>query len=111
VVPPDGEPSAEFVARQETYKGFGDALAMAFEMVMTPLLFGLGGYALDRWLGTSPVFTLILSVLGIIGMSAKMWYGYEARMQAHDAAAPWAKSSGPAVTPHPSTTPQKRDRP
>ena len=99
MVPPDGESSPNFLARQQTYKGFGDALAMAFEMVMTPFLFGLGGWALDRWLGTSPVFTLILSVLAIVGMSAKMWYAYEARMQAHDAEGPWAKAGRPPGPP------------
>jgi len=93
VLPPDGEtPSPELLARQQTYRGFGDALAMAFEMVMTPLLFGLGGYGLDRWLGTSPVFTVVLSLLAIIGMSARMWYGYDARMRVHEAAGPWART-------------------
>lgn len=97
-VPPDGEPSAEFLARQQTYNGFGDALAMAFEMVVTPLLFGLGGYGLDRWLGTTPVFTLILSILGIVGMSAKMWYAYDARMREHEATGPWATVAPKATT-------------
>ncbi len=91
MVRPDGEKlSSELLARQQTYRGFGDALSMAFELVMTPLLFGLGGYGLDRWLGTSPLFTVVLSVLAIIGMSARMWYGYDARMRVHEAAGPWA---------------------
>ncbi|MGI9021944.1 MAG: AtpZ/AtpI family protein [Acidimicrobiales bacterium] len=95
-MPPAGEPSFGLLARQQTYSGFGDALAQAFEMVVTPLLFGVGGYFLDRWLGTSPLFTIILSLLGIVGMSAKMWYAYDARMRAHEATAPWA-TAPPAV--------------
>jgi len=106
LVPPEGEPSPELLARQQTYNGFGDALAMAFEMVVTPLLFGLGGYGLDRWLGTAPVFTLILGLLGIVGMSAKMWYSYDARMRVHEAAGPWARTSGD--TPEPVAGPSKR---
>lgn len=99
-----GRLSTELLARQETYRGFGDALAMAFEIAVTPLLFGLGGYFLDRWLGTSPLFTVVLSLLAIIGMSAKLWYGYEARMQVHDAAGPWAKT-----TPDTSVTAPERE--
>jgi len=107
LAPPGGEHlSPDLLARQQTYRGFGDALAMAFEMVMTPLLFGLGGYGLDRWLGTSPVFTVILSLLAIIGMSARMWYGYDARMRVHEAAGPWAKT--PSDT---TVTPPERERP
>jgi F0F1-type ATP synthase assembly protein I len=93
LAPPDGEASsAALLARQQTYRGFGDALAMAFELVMTPMLFGLGGYGLDRWLGTSPVFTIVLSLLGIIGISVRMYYDYDARMRVHDAAGPWART-------------------
>ncbi len=99
LVPPEGEPSPEFLARQQTYNGFGDALAMAFEMVVTPLVFGLGGYGLDRWLGTAPVFMVILGLVGIIGMSAKMWYSYDARMRLHEASGPWARTSVDATPP------------
>ncbi|MGI8776753.1 MAG: AtpZ/AtpI family protein [Acidimicrobiales bacterium] len=107
MAPPEGEHlSPLLMARQATYRGFGDALAMAFEMVMTPLLFGLGGYGLDRWLATSPVFTVVLSLLAIIGMSARMWYGYDARMRAHEAAGPWAKTSSDTAV-----TPAERERP
>ncbi len=114
----DGQPEdPELLARRLTYQGFGNALAMAFEMVMTPLLFGLGGYGLDRWLGMSPLFTLALSLLAIVGMSAKMWYAYEAKMQAHDAAGPWAptptpsataSASAPTVTPSAAEVPSER---
>ncbi len=108
MVPPAGEPSFGLLARQQTYSGFGDALAQAFEMVVTPLLFGVGGYFLDRWLGTSPLFTIILSLLGIVGMSAKMWYAYDARMRAHEATAPWAIV--PPSTASTGTAQPKRER-
>src|SRR5688500_6226655 len=48
--------------RRDLYTGFGDTLGRAFELVATPLVFGLMGYGLDRWLGTLPIFTLILSL-------------------------------------------------
>ena len=43
------------------------ALARGIELVVTPLLFGLGGWFLDRWLGTWPLFTLILFVVAVVG--------------------------------------------
>ncbi|MFV0377221.1 MAG: AtpZ/AtpI family protein [Mangrovibacterium sp.] len=40
--------------------------SLAFEMVATMGLGVLAGIGLDRWLQTSPVFTLILMVLGVV---------------------------------------------
>ena len=88
---------AELVARQETYSGFGNALAVAFELAMVPFLFGLGGWGLDRWLGTSPVFLIVLTLLAVVGLFARTWIEYEQRMQSHDAAAPWARRNPPAT--------------
>ncbi len=76
-----------------TYQGFGDALAMAFELVFTPLLFALGGWLLDRWLGTTPVLLIVLVVLAVVGMAVRTYYGYDARMKVHEAAGPWARRS------------------
>ena len=84
---------------QRLYNGFGNTLARAFELVVTPTLFGLIGYGIDRVLGTLPVFTVILAVFCVIGMSVKMYYGYIVAMEAHEAAGPWARK--PAATPAP----------
>jgi len=54
----------------------------------------VGGWFLDRWLGTRPILTIVLVVLCLVGMFARMWYAYEAQMQAHDAAAPWGRPAG-----------------
>ena len=43
-------------------KGFGDGLSAAFELVVTPAIFGFLGFLLDRLLGTVPLFTLVFSV-------------------------------------------------
>ena len=67
--------------RRETYRGFGDGLARAFEIAMTPVIFGAGGWALDRWLGTSPVFTVLLFVWALtvtVGMAIR---DYNAKMR------------------------------
>jgi F0F1-type ATP synthase assembly protein I len=76
--------------RRQTWTGFSDALARGIELVATPLLFALGGWYLDRWAGTRPLFTLVLFLLAVAGMSARMYYGYMAAMQEHDRAGAWA---------------------
>lgn len=84
--------------KRDLYNGFGDTLARAVEIVVTPMLFGLGGRLLDGWLGTGVVFTVLLAVLALAGTSIRMYYGYEVAMKAHEANAPWAKlpRQGPA---------------
>ena len=77
--------------RRQTWTGFSDALARGIELVVTPLLFGLGGWYLDRWAGTRPLFTLLLFLLAIAGISARMYYGYMATMEEHDRAGAWAR--------------------
>jgi F0F1-type ATP synthase assembly protein I len=47
-------------------------------------LFGVGGYFLDRWLGTSPVFTVILFVWALtvtVGMAVR---DYNAKMRVEE---------------------------
>ena len=68
-------------ARQDLNQGFGNALGLAVEMVGTPMIFGLLGWLLDRWLGTSPVFTLVLFLFGIVGMAVKTYYAYVEKMK------------------------------
>ena len=43
--------------------GAGDALAKAFEMIVTPAIFGFGGWLVDGRLGTFPLVTLVLVVV------------------------------------------------
>jgi hypothetical protein len=94
---------AALAARQQTYQGFGDTLAVSIELAVTPVIFGLIGYGLDRWLGIVPVLTIVLVVLCIAGLSVRMWFEYDARMKVHEAAGPWAraKASPPRVEDRP----------
>jgi F0F1-type ATP synthase assembly protein I len=79
--------------RRETNKGFGDGLQQAFELVMTPAIFGVLGYLLDRWLGTVPVFTLILS-FGVLGYEAwKLITAYGHQMAAVEEGKPWNRKA------------------
>lgn len=65
----------------------------SFELVVSPLLLALIGYGLDRWLGTTPVVTILFAVLGLAGACVKLYYGYRLEMDQHEAMAPWAKRS------------------
>jgi F0F1-type ATP synthase assembly protein I len=105
--------------RRQMNRGMGDALAKAFELMATPLLFGAAGWFLDRWLQTMPLFTLVLALLAVIGKLLAMWYRYVAKMEqleaelpsrapASVAAAPWsaafaspASGAGPVPAPPP----------
>ncbi|HMC52082.1 MAG TPA: AtpZ/AtpI family protein [Acidimicrobiales bacterium] len=79
--------------RRELYNGFGNALSQAFELVVTPLVFGFGGHLLDGALGTGPLFTVALAALCLVGMFLRYWYAYDARMRAHERAAPWGRGT------------------
>ena len=75
--------------RQELYNGFGDGLARAFELAITPAIFGFFGWLIDREFDTSPVFILVLSLLAVCGVGYMAWVRYEQDMQRHEADAVW----------------------
>ena len=71
-----------------------DSLGTAIEIAVVMALFGLGGWALDRWLGTVPVFLIVGVVLAAVGLFAKYKYRYEATMERLDA----ERRAGPGGT-------------
>lgn len=78
--------------RRETNKGFGDGLQQAFELVMTPAIFGVLGYVLDRWIGTVPLFT-VLFTLGVLGYEAwRLIVAYGAEMDSVEEGKPWNRT-------------------
>lgn len=68
-----------------TSSALGDGFTSSFELALTPAVLALAGLGLDRWLGTVPVFTITLAVLGLVGMVARLYYGYSNEMDAHAA--------------------------
>ena len=70
--------------KRELNTGFGDALARAVELVVTPGIFALLGWLLDRQLGTVPVFSFVFFFLVLGYVVWKMWMGYEADMKRHE---------------------------
>ena len=77
--------------RRQLTGGFGDALARAFELACTPVLFALLGHFLDGKLGTGSLLTVGLAVFAILGTLLKMWFRYVEDMKAHEAGAPWQR--------------------
>ncbi len=60
----------------------------SFELVLSAVMLGLGGYFLDGWVGTRPVFMILFTVLGFFGAAASVYYRYK-----HDIAALNAETS------------------
>lgn len=75
--------------QRDLYRGLDDAWTHAIELVLTPFVAGALGYLLDRAVGTVPLFTIVTVVMAVVASFVKMYLGYEAKMRAHDAKAPW----------------------
>ena len=74
----------------ELYRGFETGFSRGFEVALTPIILGALGYGLDRWIGIVPVLTILFVLIAVVGVFARMWYGYDATMREHEAQAPWA---------------------
>lgn len=63
--------------RRDLNNGFGETLAKAFELVLTPLIFGLLGRFVDNRLHTRPLFMLVfgLGTFGYVAWRAVRGYG------------------------------------
>ncbi len=48
----------------------------SFELVLSAVMLGLGGYFLDGWVGTRPVFMILFTVLGFFGAAVSVYYRY-----------------------------------
>lgn len=83
-------------ARQQTNRGFSDAMSHSFELALTPAVFGALGWLIDRVAGTSPLFTVVLAVFGVVGTVAKFWIDYDRRMKQLESEGIWNRQSAAA---------------
>jgi F0F1-type ATP synthase assembly protein I len=74
----------ELRQRQEMYQGFGNTLARAVELVVTPMLLAGLGYLLDRWLGLFPLLSIVFFVWAFAVTWWRQYHDYNARMQAEE---------------------------
>jgi hypothetical protein len=64
--------------------GSDDGLVRAIELVLTPLVFAGVGLLLDKAFGTTPVLTIVLAAVALVGKVAAEWYRYDHRMRRHE---------------------------
>jgi F0F1-type ATP synthase assembly protein I len=83
--------------RRDFYNGFGDGLARAFELALTPAIFGGLGFLADRALGTTPLLTIVFLLFAVCGVGYMTWFRYEAEMKRHEAEAVWARTKRSAA--------------
>jgi F0F1-type ATP synthase assembly protein I len=62
--------------RRQLTNGFGNALAKAFELALTPAIFGFLGWLLDRRLGTEPLFLVLFVVIVFVYEAWKLLSAY-----------------------------------
>ena len=62
-----------------------DALGQGMDAVFTLVLFFTIGFFTDRWLGTTPLFMIVLVIVASVGVFLKLKYAYDARMAHHEA--------------------------
>ena len=55
------------------------------EFALAILLFLGLGYLMDSWLGTQPLFMIVMFLVAVVGQFAAMWYRCDASMAVHDA--------------------------
>lgn len=72
----------------------------SFEIAFAPVLMALIGFSVDRTVGTMPVFTVTLAVVGVLGAFAKIFYSYRYQMAELEAQGAWHE---PALRPRSDT--------
>lgn len=60
------------------------ALGKGLDFAFTLAVFVGLGWLLDRWLGTMPIFMIVLSVMSVVGLTARTWMRYEEAMQVQE---------------------------
>jgi F0F1-type ATP synthase assembly protein I len=70
--------------KRELNRGFTEALSSGFVFAAVTALFAGGGWLIDRWLGTMPVFMIVFTVVALVGHFARFWYAYDAQMRRHE---------------------------
>lgn len=77
-----------------------DALGRGMDFAFVTVLFLGIGYVVDRWLGTTPVFMIVLVTTALVGLFARIWFGYDAsmrRLEAEHAANTSGRRVGPGA--------------
>ncbi|CAN5473098.1 hypothetical protein BH10ACT1_BH10ACT1_37170 [soil metagenome] len=80
-----------------TNRGYGEAMGRGLELALTLLVMVGLGWGIDHLAGTTPLFIVILSVLGFAGITVKLFIGYDVEMRKHDDGAIWNRGRRPGA--------------
>jgi F0F1-type ATP synthase assembly protein I len=75
--------------RKDEGEGFGQAIELAVSIA----LFAVIGLAIDAWLGTRPLWTIVFVAFAAAGGFASAYYRYMHRSAKQDAGKPWTRSA------------------
>lgn len=67
--------------KQRTTAPTDEGLGQGVETALVVGLFLGIGWLIDRAVGTTPLFMIVLVLVAAVGVFAKFWYGYDARMR------------------------------
>jgi Putative F0F1-ATPase subunit Ca2+/Mg2+ transporter len=70
----------KLLPKQQPRVNTEDSVGLGIEAAVIIALFLGIGYVLDRIFGTMPIFMIVMTVLGAIGLFAKLKYRYDDRM-------------------------------
>ena len=62
-----------------------DNIGKGMDLALVTLLFLGLGWAIDGWLDTQPIFTVVMPLVALVGKFIAMWYQYQARMEVLEA--------------------------
>lgn len=74
-------------------RGYGETMGRGIELALTLVIVGGFGWLLDRVFGTYPTLTIVLSLAGFAGITAKLWLGYDLEMRKIDHEGVWSRPS------------------
>lgn len=70
-------------------------MSRAFELAITPLIFGAAGFGLDTLFGIRPVLTIGFAAFAVVGLFVRTWYGYDAEMRSIESKSAWSSEREP----------------
>jgi Putative F0F1-ATPase subunit Ca2+/Mg2+ transporter len=70
----------KLLPKQQVRVNTEDSVGLGIEAAAIIALFLGLGYVLDRIFGTTPIFMVVMTVLGAVGLFAKLKYRYDDRM-------------------------------
>ncbi len=76
-----------------------DAVGLGIEAAVILALFLGFGYLIDRLAGTVPIFMIVMTVLGAVGLFAKLKFRYDEKMDEHAARRATAAASTATAAP------------